>query len=203
MKIRESVKIFHAKTRKAWRSWLEKNHVREKSVWLVMSRKGSKTNSVSYADAVEEALCFGWIDSIKKKRDEESSVQYFCKRKPNGNWAKSNRDRVKKLIRLGLMKPAGQAMVDHAKKTGTWSALVETEKSTIPPDLKRAFHKNSKALKNFQAFPPSSKKLILTWILSAKRSETRQKRIEETVALAEKNKRANHYTPKSGKGSKA
>ena len=201
MQIKESVKTFHAKTRKTWRKWLEKNHAKEKGVWLILYKKGNKVLCVNYVDAVEEALCFGWIDSIKKKRDEESSIQFFSKRKLKGNWAKSNRERVKKLIRQGLMTPAGQEMIDYAKKTGTWAASVETEKSVIPSDLKRRFDKNSKAFENFQKFPPSSKQLILRWILSAKKPETRQKRIEETVALAETNIRANHYTPKSAKKS--
>ena len=137
MQIKESVKTFHAKTRKTWRKWLEKNHAKEKGVWLILYKKGNKVLCVNYVDAVEEALCFGWIDSIKKKRDEESSIQFFSKRKLKGNWAKSNRERVKKLIRQGLMTPAGQEMIDYAKKTGTWAASVETEKSVIPSDLKK------------------------------------------------------------------
>jgi len=199
MQIKESVKTFHAKTRKAWRTWLEKNHAKEKGVWLLLYKKESNVHCVNYVDAVEEALCFGWIDSIKKKRDEESSIQFFSKRKLNGNWARSNRERVKKLIRQGLMTPAGQRMIDHAKKAGTWAESVKTEKSLIPSDLKQRLDKNSKAFENFQKFPPSSKQLILRWILSAKKPETRQKRIEETVALAVINIRANHYTPKSAK----
>lgn len=197
MEVKESIKTVHAKTRKTWRTWLQKNHLKEKGVWLVMFHKDSKTSGVGYVDAVEEALCFGWIDSIKKKRDKDSSIQFFSKRKPKGTWSKSNRDRVKKLVKNGLMTPAGQAMIDLAKRTGTWVASIEVERSIIPSDLKHALDKKQKASKNFHAFPPSSKQIILRWILSAKKPETRHKRIHETVSLAEKNIRANHYTPKT------
>jgi uncharacterized protein YdeI (YjbR/CyaY-like superfamily) len=191
---KDSVKIFRAKTRKAWRKWLEKNHAKEKSVWLIMYRKATNIPSVNYAEAVEEALCFGWIDSIKKKRDTESSIQFFSQRKPKSSWSKLNRDRADKLTKQGLMTPQGQAMIDLAKRTGTWSAMKEVENTVIPSDLKELFNKNVIAFNNFQSFPVSSKKIILTWILSAKTPETRRKRIKETVALARKNIRANHYS---------
>lgn len=197
MEITTGIKIIHARTRKAWRSWLEKNHAKANGVWLVMFRKKSRTTGVDYVAAVEEALCFGWIDGIKKKRDAESSIQFFTKRKPKGNWSESNRVRVKRLIKEGLMTPAGQAMIDLAKKTGTWRALMDSEKGVIPPDLKKLLDQNAKASENFTAFPPSSKQIILGWIASAKKTDTRQKRIEQTVALAEKNIRANHYKPKT------
>lgn len=196
MEVKDGIKIFHAKTRKAWRSWLEKNHKKEKGVWLVMYRKESKVPYVNYNDAVEEALCFGWIDSIKKKRDDGSSVQFFSPRKAKSNWSKLNRERVSKLTKQGLMTPAGQAMIDLAKDTGSWTALEDIENIVIPPDLKKRFSRNVKALRNFDAFPPSSKKIILLWISNAKAPETRRKRIDETVALAKKNVRANHYSPK-------
>jgi len=193
MVTKEAVKIFRAKTREAWRKWLHKNHAKEKSVWLIMYRKATNIPSVNYAEAVEEALCFGWIDSVKKKRDAESSIQFFSQRKPKSSWSKLNRDRADKLIKQGLMTPWGQAMIDLAKRTGTWSAMKEVENTVIPSDLKELFNKNATAFINFQSFPASSKKIILTWILSAKMPETRRKRIKETVALAGKNIRANHY----------
>ena len=196
MEINENVKTFRAKTRKAWRKWLEKNHAKKKGVWLVMYRKDSEVPNVNYAEAVEEALCFGWIDSVKKKRDTESSIQLFSQRKAKSNWSKLNRERVNKLTKQGLMTPRGQAMVDLAKRTGTWTALEEVENAVIPSDLKKLFNSNVIAFNNFQAFPPSSKKIILTWILSAKTPETRRKRIMETVTLAKKNMRANHYKKK-------
>ena len=181
---------FHAKTRSEWRQWLEKNHDSEKSVWITTYNKSSGTPSVYYAEAVEEALCFGWIDSTSHKRDSDSRYLYFARRNPKSNWSKTNRERVERLEREGLIAPAGRAMIDLAKKTGTWDALADVESNIIPPDLQKLFDKNKAAYANFMAFPPSSQRMILAWILSAKRPETRQKRIEETVAMAEKNLKA-------------
>lgn len=185
---------FHAKTRNAWRKWLQKYHETEKSVWLIIYNKTSKTKSVSYDEAVEEAVCFGWIDSTANKRDDESKYQYFAQRKTKSNWSKSNRERAHKMIRQGLMMPAGQKTIDHAKKTGAWEALVDVQNNVIPDDLQKLLNKNKKALKNFLAFPPSSKRIILEWILNAKKPETRENRIKETVKLAAENLRANHYS---------
>jgi uncharacterized protein YdeI (YjbR/CyaY-like superfamily) len=180
-------KTFYAKTRKDWRKWLEKNSETEKSVWLISYNKKSDLKSVPYEELVEEGLCFGWIDSVKYKRDDESSYQYFSPRKPKSNWSKSNRDRVKKLTEAGLMTASGQKLIDHAKKSGTWNALVQVENSVIPDDLQKLFNKNKTAQKYFSAFSSSAKRMILEWILSAKRPETRANRIEETVRLASKN----------------
>ncbi|HUM46468.1 MAG TPA: YdeI/OmpD-associated family protein [Chitinophagales bacterium] len=193
MKLKGGITTHYAKTRKEWRKWLEKNHAAEKSVWLIIYHKESKTPSVYYNEAVEEALCFGWIDSKANKRDAESFYLFFAQRKLKSNWSKANRDRVEKLIAQGQMTKTGQAMIDLAKKTGTWTALEGVQNSVIPTDLQKLFSKNKKAFTHFNAFPPSSKRIILEWILNAKRPETRQKRIQETVELAEKNIRANHY----------
>jgi len=196
MEIRNGVKAVYLKTRKAWRSWLSKNHAIEKSVLLIIYHKASSTKSVYYDDAIEEALCFGWIDSTANKRDAESSYLLFAQRKPRSVWSQKNKDRVKKLTDQGLMTPAGQAMIDLAKKKGTWDARTEVEKGVIPPDLKKAFNQNKTALTNFNSFPPSSRRIILAWISDAKRPETRAKRIAESVRLAAQNIRANHYRPK-------
>jgi uncharacterized protein YdeI (YjbR/CyaY-like superfamily) len=189
-------KAITAKSRKAWRQWLAKNHKREKFVWLIIFHKKSSTKSVYYAEAVEEALCFGWIDSKPNKRDEESFYLSFAKRNPKSKWSKINRERVEKLINQGLMMPAGQEMIDIAKASGTWEALNIIDNETMPEDLQKRFSRNKIALKNFQGFPPSSRKIILLWISEAKRLETRKQRIEETVRLAKDNIRANHYRPK-------
>lgn len=193
MELHNDIKAFHARTRKEWRKWLEKHHRTEKCVWLIIYHKTSSVKSVYYDEAVEEALCFGWIDSTAWKRDKESRYQYFTLRKPKSNWSKLNRQRAEKMIGQGLMTGAGQQMIDLAKQTGTWEALTDVQNSVIPEDLQKLFNKNKKAFKNFLAFPPSSKRIILEWILNAKRPETRQKRIAETVRLAADNIRANHY----------
>jgi uncharacterized protein YdeI (YjbR/CyaY-like superfamily) len=193
MELHNGLPTYHAKNRKEWRQWLTKNHQSEKSVWLIIYHKSSATPSVYYEEAVEEALCFGWIDSIAHKRDTESKYQFFAVRKPKSNWSKANRERVERMMAKKQMKPAGLAMVELAKKNGTWTALVDVQNSVIPPDLQAAFKKNKTAFKNFEAFPPSSKRIILEWILNAKKPETREQRIKQTVELAEKNIKANHY----------
>src|SRR5689334_11070923 len=191
MEIFKDQKTYIAKTRKHWRKWLEKNHVKEKCVYLIFYTKESKLQGVSYVDAVEEALCFGWIDSTVYKRDEESRYQFFAKRNPRGNWSASNKERVQRLLKQGLMMPAGQEMIDVAKKNGSWTVLDEAEKMVIPEDLQKLLKKNKKAFKNFQSFSPSAKKIILSWIYTAKRAETRMNRIKKGVELAAKNIKAN------------
>ena len=184
MELREGVKTVQAKSREDWRNWLIRNHSNETSVWLVIFHKDSSRRSISYEEAVEEALCFGWIDSKPNKRDKESYYQFFAQRKPKSNWSKPNRERVERLINKGLMQPAGQKMIDLAKKTGTWTALIEVENLVVPADMQKLFNANESAFKNWEAFPPSTKRGILEWILNAKRPETREKRIKETVSLA-------------------
>jgi uncharacterized protein YdeI (YjbR/CyaY-like superfamily) len=186
--------LLKAKDRKAWRVWLMKNHAKEKGVWLVIPHKGVSATAPDAAVAVEEALCFGWIDSVKRKYDAHSAVQFFGPRKLKGKWSAINRERAARLVKEGLMTPAGQAMIDLAKRTGTWESRVESHNAVVPADLQRAFNKNKTAHKHFSAFPPSSRRVILEWILNAKRPETRVKRIAETVKLAAKNIRANHPT---------
>lgn len=193
MEIYNGIQTFYAKTRKEWRKWLEKNHQSEKSVWLIIYKKESDTQSVYYPEAVDEALCFGWIDSKPNKRDEHSYYQFFAKRNPKSNWSKVNKEKIAKLLEQGLMHRSGLEMIEIAKQNGTWTALDEVENITIPDDLKKLFSKNKTAFENWENFPRSSKRGILEWIMNAKKPETRQKRIEETVSLAEKNIKANHY----------
>ncbi len=204
MELYNDVQAFHAKSRKEWRKWLEKNHSKEKSVWLVIYKKESEIPSVYYPEAVDEALCFGWIDSKPNKRDEDSYYQFFAKRNPKSNWSKVNKEKIAKLIEKGLMQSEALEMIEIAKENGTWTALDEVEKLIIPDDLQELFSKNKTSFENWQNFPPSSKRGILEWILNAKKPETRLNRIMETVSLAEKNIRANHYRqPKKNKKAKA
>lgn len=196
MELKDGIKTFHAPSREAWRNWLEKNHTKEKSLWLILYNKRSGVPSIDYATAVEEALCFGWIDSKPNKRDAQSSYQYFSPRKPKSNWSGLNKQRVEKLLKEKRMAPAGLAMVALAKQTGTWDALNDVEQQKEPPDLLAALNKNKTARKNWDAFPPSTRRGILDWIQSAKKPETREKRIQETASLAAKNIRANQYVKK-------
>ena len=197
METKNGVKTFYAKDRKAWRSWLQKNGVKDESVWLILYKKAASKKSVTYVEAVEEALCFGWIDSKPNKRDEESFYQFFARRNPKSNWSKINKDRVEKLIREGLMTPAGLAIIEQAKQNGAWTSLDSIESLEMPADLQKLLSDNKEAAVYFDAFPRSVKKGILEWIQNARTKETRDKRIQETVRLAGDNKRANQYRPKN------
>jgi uncharacterized protein YdeI (YjbR/CyaY-like superfamily) len=184
---------YHPKSRADWRAWLEKHHAKATAVWLVSYRKATGRTRVSYEDLVEEALCFGWIDSVQRVLDDERSMLRFSPRKPKSVWSKINKGRVGRLTRLGLMAPAGQAKIDAAKRDGSWHALDAVERLVVPPDLDAELAANPDAARHFAAFPPSSRKIILGWIAGAKRPETRAKRVSETVRQAAKNLKANHY----------
>ncbi len=170
--------------RPAWRAWLEKNHQRGKNVWLILFKKNSNIPSISYEEAVEEALCYGWIDSKALRRDEHSYYQYFARRKPDSIWSESNRKRVEKLIASGMMKEAGLATIREARERGRWEPGVQPEQIPLPKDLALAFQKNQEASKHFNAFSPDSKISILQWLQSARNTEIREARITETVNLA-------------------
>ncbi|MFD1255880.1 YdeI family protein [Mucilaginibacter terrae] len=192
METKDGVKTFHARSRAAWRQWLAKNHQSETSVWLIIYRKESKTSSVYYPEAVDEALCFGWIDSKPNKRDEESYYQFFSKRNAKSNWSKVNKLKVEKLLQQNLMMPAGLAIIELAKQSGTWNALHLVDEVMMPDDLQEAFKQDAEALANWEKFSRSSRRGILEWIFNAKRPETRQKRIVQTVILAGQNIKVNH-----------
>ncbi len=176
------------KDRKEWRRWLARNHETSAGVWLVYYKKESGKPRVAYADAVEEALCFGWIDSVMNPVDDLSYMQLFTPRKPKSNWSKLNKQRIEKLAEQGLMMPAGAAKIEAAKRDGSWTLLDAVEALTVPPDLARALARNKTAAKNFEAFSPSRKKMLLYWVNEAKRPETRAKRIVEAVAAAKENR---------------
>jgi uncharacterized protein YdeI (YjbR/CyaY-like superfamily) len=182
---------FYPTSRAAWREWLLQNGTEVERVWLVLYKKESGLPTITYNEAVEEALCFGWIDSIVKKKDEHSRIQYFSRRKPNSGWSVSNKERVARLAKQKLLDPTGKKVIAAAKKSGQWTRLDEANAGIIPADLDKALRKNKEALKNFAAFPMSVKKGILAWISTAKTEITRNKRIEETARLAAENKRAN------------
>ena len=195
----DGVPNFYAKTLAEWRDWLAKHGQTEKRIWLIVYQKRSKTPSVRFLDAIEHALCFGWVDSKAIKRDAESCYLCFTPRSPKSTWGRWNRKRAEQLTEEGWMRPQGQAVIDHAKKTGTWDALADAQNCIVPADLRDAFADDATAERNFDAFPPSSRRLILQWIETAKRPETRARRIAETVESAAKNVRANHPKPAPAK----
>jgi uncharacterized protein YdeI (YjbR/CyaY-like superfamily) len=172
-----------------WRTWLAQNRESEKEVWLIIHHKGSGTPSLRYHEAIEHALCFGWIDSQARKHDAASSQLRFTPRSPRSTWSRVNRQRAARMIEQGLMTTPGQALIDLAKTNGTWEVLPN---EAIPDDLRQLLNHNEAARTNFENFPPSSKRLILEWIATAKRPATRQRRIAQTVTLAAANLRANH-----------
>lgn len=175
---------FAPDSRAAWRAWLEQNHASAGGVWLVYHKKGSGQPSVPYAEAVEEALCFGWIDSLTKPIDAARYRQLFTPRKPRSPWSKSNKERVERLIAQGLMTPAGLARIEQAKQTGTWTIYDGIEALEVPPDLENALRQNGPAHAHFQTFGDSTRKQIFWWIESAKRPETRANRIAQVVTAA-------------------
>lgn len=188
----------YASDRAEWRAWLAGHAATAKGVWLVYAKQGSGKPRVAYSDAVEEALCFGWIDSRPNALDADTYMQMFSPRKPRSPWSKLNKQRVERLIDEGRMAPAGLAVVEAAKRDGSWSAYDAIEELRIPPDLEQALAANETARVNFEAFGASSKKQILWWIESAKRPETRAKRIGQIVASAEHNVNPLAYTRKRG-----
>lgn len=183
----------HPKTRAEWRAWLAEHHTRREGVWLISYKKETGKPRFDYDIAVEEALCFGWIDSKPNKLDEERSLLWFAPRKPRTGWSKLNKERVERLTAEGLMMPAGLAKVEAAKQDGSWAALDAIEALEIPPDLEAALAAYPAAKPNFEAFPKSVKRGILEWIATARKSETRAKRIQETAQLANENIRANQW----------
>lgn len=183
----------HPKSRTEWRAWLEEHHTRPDGVWLVSYKKATGKARFNYEDAVEEALCFGWIDSKANTLDDERSMLWFSPRKSGTGWSRPNKQRIERLLAAGLMRPAGLAKIEAAQQDGTWNALDAIENLEIPPDLDRALKANPIADLYFQAFPRSVKRAILEWIAHAKRPETRARRIEETARLAAQNIRANQW----------
>lgn len=183
----------HPLTRAEWRAWLERHHTRPNGVWLITYKKATGKPRVEYDEAVEEALCFGWIDSKANKLDDERSLLWFAPRKPRTGWSRPNKERVERLLAAGLMAPAGLAKVEAARRDGSWSALDAVEDLEVPPDLATALAGYPAARAHFDAFPRSARRSILEWIASAKTAPTRARRIEETARLAEENRRANQW----------
>ncbi len=156
-------------------------------------KKTSLRPSLGYDASVEEALCFGWVDSRTRGLDEERSMLWFAPRRKGSNWSRSNKERVAKLIEVGVMTDAGLAKIEAAKRDGSWTALDAVERLEVPPDLKVAFAALPGAAENFDAFPRWVKRAILEWISTAKRQSTRDRRVEETARLAQVNQRPKQW----------
>ena len=180
----------------AWRAWLAANHTREEGVWLIRFKAGASRSNLALEAAIRQALCFGWIDSLPRALDEERTMLYFAPRKPGSNWSRINRDRVEDLEAAGLIEPAGAEKIAAARADGSWSALDPVDRLEVPDDLARAFELHPGSREAWDAFPPSTRRGILEWILNAKRPATRARRLEETASLAQRGERANQWPRK-------
>jgi len=184
---KKDIETFYPTNREEWRLWLKNNHSSLKSIWVIFYKKDSKSPTISWSEAVDEALCFGWIDSTKKTIDKERYMQYFSRRKPNSIWSKINKEKVAKLIQNNLMTKAGFDSIETAKKNGSWTFLDDVEKLIIPNDLKKELESNPNSKEYFLSLSKSKRKEILAWIVLAKRTETRENRIKEVVECVNKN----------------
>jgi uncharacterized protein YdeI (YjbR/CyaY-like superfamily) len=181
------VKTFCPLSREEWRAWLQEHHDKEKSVWLIFYKKEANVSAITWSEAVDEAICFGWIDSIVKPVDEGRYMRFFSLRKAKSVWSKINKEKVQKLTEEGLMTKAGSDMIETAKKNGSWAIFDDAEALVIPEDLGRALEKWPNARGYFDSWSRSDKKNALQWLVLAKRSETREKRISEIVERADQN----------------
>lgn len=192
---RATAELVRPKDRAAWRRWLERHHATSGAVWLALVKKGSSASGIAYEEGVLEALCFGWIDSTANALDDDSYKLWMAPRKPGSGWSAVNKRRIERLIAEGRMAPAGLAAIEAAKADGTWTKLDASHALEIPTDLATAFRRHAGSKRRFDAFPPSARRAILEWIGTAKRPETREKRVEETARLAKDGVRANESRP--------
>ena len=186
------IKIFYPTNIAEWRNWLQENHLTHQAVWVVFHTKSSVKPTITWSEAVDVALCFGWIDSKKISIDKETSHQYFSKRKTQSTWSKVNKQKIELLTQQGLMADAGFKTIETAKQNGSWTILDSVEELILPNDLKEALTLKPLAMEFYEGLSKSAKKGILLWLVLAKKPETRQKRIDEIAELASQNKKPKH-----------
>lgn len=182
----KEIETFRPKSQQEWRNWLKKNHKKKEAVWLMMYRKETGEPTISWSEAVDEALCFGWIDSKSKAIDKEKFIQFFSRRKLNSTWSKINKAKIGQLIEEGRMTQAGLDVIEIAKKNGSWNILNDVDAMIVPEDLMKAFRRHPGSKKYFMSLSNSMKKMLLQHLVLAKRPETRQRRIDEIAELAAK-----------------
>ncbi|MES2689127.1 MAG: YdeI/OmpD-associated family protein [Bacteroidota bacterium] len=181
---KNEAETFCPASRQEWRQWLQENQGLKRSVWLLYYKKNAGVATVSWSEAVDEAICFGWIDSTKRPVDDKTFMQFFCKRKPNSAWSKINKAKVERLMDEGLITGPGYASIETAKQNGSWTMLDDAEELLLPKDLETAFRTKKGSKDFFLSLSRSVRKNILQWLVLARRPETRQKRINEIAALA-------------------
>jgi uncharacterized protein YdeI (YjbR/CyaY-like superfamily) len=184
-------------SRTAWRAWLAEHHSRAAGVWVVTWKKGSGGPHVPYSDLVEEALCFGWIDSRPGKVDERRSRVWLAPRKRGSGWSRANKERVERLAAAGLVAERGLGVIEAAKADGSWTALDAVEELVVADDLASALAEHQPAREQWDAFSRSTRKGILQWIASAKKPATRAARVLETALLAQQGTKANQWVRKT------
>lgn len=167
-----------------WREWLQAHHAEKQSIWLIYHKKHSATPSLTWSQAVDEALCFGWIDSRAQPLDDARYRQFFSRRKPGSGWSRVNKIKTERLIAAGQMMPAGFASIEAAKQTGAWTLLDDVEELRLPADLAQPLQAQPVAARYFESLSRTDKRNMLQWLVLAKRPATRQKRIAEIVELA-------------------
>ena len=183
-------KELYVTKREKWRAWLKANHASEKEIWLIYYKKHTGKPRIPYDDAVEEALCFGWIDSTIKRIDEEKYAQKFTPRKEKSGWSELNRKRAEKMLKQGRMTEAGKTKIRAAKENGEWDKTMPAKRIfSMPLEFHKALSANKKAREYFKDLASSFKKQYIGWIATAKREETRKKRIKEAVNLLEQNQK--------------
>lgn len=183
---KNSPPVFYPRSREEWRQWLEQNHAKASSVQLLQYKKSAGKPTISWNDAVDEALCFGWIDSTRRSLPDDRFLQYFSKRKPNGNWSRINKDKLEKLADEGRITQAGWECITNAQLNGSWNQLDAVEDMIMPDDLAKGLQADSAAFEYFDSRSNSIKKRLLHWVMSAKRPETRKARIIAIVAKGKK-----------------
>lgn len=183
--------VVEARDLAAWREWLDANHGSARGVWLVYLKPSSGKATFNYEAAVEEALCFGWVDSRGGRVDDERTRLYFAPRNPRSGWVRPNKERVERLIAQGRMAPAGLAAIERAKANGSWTLLDSVERLEVPDDLAQALEAHPPARTNWDAFPPSARKMMLASLVQARRPETRARKLDEIAVSAQRNERAN------------
>jgi len=178
-------KRFTPKSRRAWRSWLQENHASEPEVWLVFFKRNSGKPTLTYDDAVEEAICFGWIDGLKRRVDDQRYTHRFTPRRPGSKWSKTNRERVARMTQERKLTAAGRAAVAAAKRDGTWlgEAHTSTVEADMPDELAVLLARHPQAGEFFASLAPSYQRQFTLWINVARRDATRQKRIAETLVM--------------------
>lgn len=183
----DEVPVIEARDRATFRKWLEDNHATEQAVWLTFWKKGSGRESIEWSDAVDEALCFGWIDSKVQSIDDTRYRQYWSVRKPGSVWSRINKEKIAALTAAGLMAPAGLAAVERAKDDGSWTILDGAEAGIVPDDLAAAMDEAG-VRKTYDEFAFSAQKPILAWLAMAKREATRANRIAKTIEALRRGK---------------